>query len=89
MNREAIVRIEMTDEELEEIFTYQNPSNIDPKRFQEIRNEAKNLAYAINKNGGWTKDKEMAIKKLRECIFYAIASIIFEHKEKSNIKEIR
>jgi len=72
----------MTDAELEEIFTYQNPSNIDPVRFQEIRDSAKKLAFAINKNGGWSEDKARSIQKLRETVFFAIASIVFEHKDK-------
>lgn len=68
----------MTDAELDELFTYQNPTNIDPCRFDEIRLNAKKLAWSINENGGWSEDKKRAIMKLRECVFFAIASIVFE-----------
>lgn len=60
---------------IDEIFTYHTADHIKQERFDEIRNAAKALGHAIVKNGGHAKDKERAILKLRECVFYAIASL--------------
>lgn len=59
----------------EKIFTYHNADHVDPKRFSEIRQAAKYLANMILIHGGSEPDKERAIHKLRESVFYAIASI--------------
>lgn len=61
--------------DIDKIFTYHNPSNIDPKRFEEIRNAAKNLGHQIMIHGGNKEEKNRAIIKLREAVFFAIASI--------------
>ena len=61
--------------DIEKLFTYHTPSNIDPKRFSEIREAAKSLGFKILEHGGSEEDKKRSILKLREAIFYAIASI--------------
>lgn len=71
----------MTDAELDELFTFQNCVGVPNQRFQEIRDDAKKLAWCINKNGGLQSDKDLSIEKLRECVHFAIASICFEKKE--------
>lgn len=58
-----------------DLFTYHNPANIDPERFLAIRRKAKELAELIKLHGGNWDDQDRAIEKLRECVFYAIASI--------------
>lgn len=68
----------MTPKEIDEIFTYHNPVGIDPERFEKIRNAAKQLGVAILDNGGYKPDVNKSVDKLRECIFYAISSIVFE-----------
>lgn len=73
----------MNDAEINELFTYQNSSHIDPVRFEEIREAAKELAKKINLHGGWADDKKRALQNLRVTVFFAIASICFEHKEDS------
>lgn len=60
---------------IEDIFTYHDAKHIDPIRFSSIRGAAKDLAYLIMQHGGSLEDKERAILKLRESVFYAIASI--------------
>lgn len=57
------------------IFTYHNPRGLDPKRFDNIRNAAKALEHEIMNHGGHKDEKKIAILKLREVVFYAIASI--------------
>lgn len=66
----------MKKNRIDELFTYHNPSDIDPNRFTAIREAAKSLAYTINEMGGDESEKRLAIYKLRECVFYAIASIV-------------
>lgn len=60
---------------IEDLFTYHDAKHIDPIRFSSIRDSAKDLAYLIMKHGGSLADKERAILKLRESVYYAIASI--------------
>jgi hypothetical protein len=65
----------MNDNDIEILFTYHNPQGLEPEMFDELRNTAKILGKIILKNGK-TKDKEKSVQKLRECIYYAIASIV-------------
>lgn len=58
-----------------DIFTYHTADNISITRFKEIRDSAKILHNKILINGENEQDIERAIEKLRECVFYAIASI--------------
>lgn len=62
--------------DIEKIFTYHNPTDIDLNRFKEIRDAAKVLGNKIMEHGGFEEEKEKSIHKLRECVFYAIASIV-------------
>ncbi len=66
----------MTDQDIDILFTYHNPVSDAPQRFEEIRNAAKALGKAIIAHGGKESDIERSILKLRECVFYAIASIV-------------
>lgn len=61
--------------DIDKIFTYHKADHIDQVRFEEIREAAKKLGRTIIKYGGSQEDKERAILKLRESVFYAIASI--------------
>ena len=61
--------------DIEKIFTYHNPKDIDPNRFIEIREAAKNLGFKILQHGGSEEDIERSIIMLRQCVFFAIASI--------------
>lgn len=61
--------------DIDKIFTYHSADNIALKRFVEIREAAKVLGHKIMEHGGHQADKERAILKLRESVFYAIASI--------------
>lgn len=65
-----------TNENIDSLFTYHNPSGIDLMRFEKIREAAKELGRMIVEHGGNEADEERAIQKLRECVFYAIASIV-------------
>jgi hypothetical protein len=66
----------MNNKDIEAIFTYHNPAGIDVNRFTLIREAAKHLGIMILENGGTIRDVNIAISKLRECIHFAIASIV-------------
>jgi hypothetical protein len=63
------------DKEIENTFTYHKPKEGDPERYQTIRNSAKTLAYDIIACCPASADRSAAIRKLRECVMTANASI--------------
>lgn len=65
----------MTPEEIENLFTYHTPKDDQPERYQKIRAKARELATVIVENTPKSADQTAAIRKLRECIFTANASI--------------
>jgi|HubBroStandDraft_3_1064219.scaffolds.fasta_scaffold274267_2 hypothetical protein len=66
----------MNVNDIDILFTYHNPCNVDLIRFDEIRGLAKSLGKSILIHGGKKEDVQRSIEKLRECIFFAIASIV-------------
>jgi hypothetical protein len=65
------------EEFLSSIFDYHNPVGIDPTRFSEIREAAKELGRVILKNGGdGQRDIAASIESIRLAVYYAIASIV-------------
>ena len=66
----------MNDKDIDTLFTYHNPAGLDPARFDKIRNAAKDLGKCILENGGQEVDVNTSIGKLRECVYFAIASIV-------------
>ncbi len=64
-----------TEDHMDILFTYHNPQHMNPDRFTKIRNLANLLGKSIIENGGCECDIERSIQKLREAVFYAIASI--------------
>lgn len=71
-----LYRIHMKNIDIDTLFTYHATTGEDPKKFDEIRAEAKALGNLIIKHGKQPKDIEKSISKLRECIFYSIDSIV-------------
>lgn len=66
----------MNEQDIEKLFTYHNPKDLDPLLFDELRNSAKVLGNLILKHGRQEVDVNASISKLRECIYFAIASIV-------------
>jgi hypothetical protein len=66
------------EEKIQNLFTYHPANDVELRRFEEIRECAKQLARAIYRNGGHNRkdDISLSIQKLRECVFFAIASIV-------------
>lgn len=68
----------MTIVEIEEYFTYHAPKGDQQERYEKLRAKAKELAFEIVKCTPPSADQTAAIRKLRECIFTANASIALE-----------
>jgi hypothetical protein len=71
----------MTPQEIERIFTYHSPVGDQPERYTRLRDKAKELALLILEVTPASADQSDAIRKLRECVMTANASIALEHKE--------
>ena len=71
----------LSEEDIDTLFTYHNPVNVDPISFEEIRNTAKVLGKIILKHSKNDKDMARSLNKLRESIYYAIASIVVPEVE--------
>jgi hypothetical protein len=66
------------DAEIESAFTYHAPTGSQPARYVLVRDTAKALARVINECCPDGADKSAAIRKLRECVMTANASIALE-----------
>ena len=65
----------MTAEQLENWFTYHPPTADDIVAYEKLRNAAKDFASAINDLCPESADKTAAIRKVREAVMTANASI--------------
>jgi hypothetical protein len=65
----------MTDEQIENTFTYHRPFGNQPQRYEDMRNEAKVLAKLIQRACPESREKSLAITSLQQAIMWANASI--------------
>lgn len=65
----------MTDEQLENIFTYHPPKDDQPERYEAIREQALLFALRINDLAPESTEKDEAILHLQEVVFWANAAI--------------
>ena len=70
----------MTNEQLENWFTYHAPTSDDMVAYGKLRNAAKSFATAINELCPESADKTAAIRKAREALMTANASIACKGK---------
>lgn len=68
----------ITETDLDNWFTYHSPKGDQPERYQILREKAKQLAYLILEHAPESADRTAAIRKLRECVMTANASIACE-----------
>lgn len=73
----------VTIQDIEEFFTYHKPVGDQPERYERIRGAAKLLAVEIITNTPPSADQTAAIRKLRECVMTANASIALEQPPKA------
>lgn len=70
----------MTTEQIENWFSYHAPSSDDLVAYDKLRNAAKNFAKAINELCPESADKTAAIRKVREAVMTANASVACKGK---------
>ena len=69
-----------TDADLVELFTYHSPSGYQPDRYVRVRDAALEFARVVVANTPVSADQTTAIRKLREAVMTANASIALEAK---------
>lgn len=65
----------MSDEQIDNIFTYHKPFGNQPQRYEEMRDEAKSLARTIQRACPESREKALALTNLQQAIMWANASI--------------
>lgn len=65
----------MNTEDIENRFTYHSPKADQPKRYELIRNKAKELAFLINESVPESREKSLALTHLQETTMWANAGI--------------
>lgn len=65
----------MKNKRIENNFTYHAPKEHQVKRYQELRDKAKELAYLIEEYCPESREKSLAMTKLEESIAWANAAI--------------
>lgn len=70
----------MTTEQIENWFSYHAPSSDDLVAYDKLRDAAKNFAKAINELCPESADKTAAIRKVREAVMTANASVACKGK---------
>ena len=63
------------DHDIENWFSYHSPKGDQPERYEKIRAAAKALAYEIKACTPTSPDQTAALRKLREAVMTANASI--------------
>lgn len=66
---------------IENFFTYHTPNQNQIDAMKDLRDRAKELAYRIEELCPPSPDRTVAVRKLRECIMIANASIIIPPEE--------
>lgn len=61
--------------QIEKNFTHHPPKEGQAKRYEEIRNDAKCLAYRLDQECPDSREKSLALTKLEESVFWANAAI--------------
>lgn len=61
--------------QLENSFTYHSPKSDQPDRYVALRDQAKELAFAIVRNTPPSREQSLAITNLEQSIFWANAAI--------------
>lgn len=68
----------LTNEDIEDLFTYHAPKPGQPERYDNIRQAAKHLAKVIIANTPASADQSAAIRDLRISVMQANAAIALE-----------
>lgn len=65
----------MTDEELQARFSYHAPKGSQPERYEQIRDQGKQLAELVDSKCPESREKSLALTKIEEAVMWANAAI--------------
>lgn len=71
----------LTQDEIEKLFTYHQPTQDSIDALVAVRTVAKHMATVINNSVPDSADKSAAIRLLRECVMTANAGIVLNQVE--------
>ena len=74
----------MTQEQIENIFSYHKPFGDQAERYEVIRYKARCFAELLNDAVPDSPEKALAFRKLQECVMFANAAIAINEKEPVN-----
>ena len=63
------------NQDLENRFSYHEPRQGQPRKYESIRNKAKEFAYLIEQICPNSRENSLALTKLEEAVFWANAGI--------------
>jgi hypothetical protein len=65
----------MSNEKIENNFSYHSPKEGQPEKYQAIREKAKELAYLINDTVPDSRERSIAMTQLEDTVMWANAGI--------------
>lgn len=71
----------MTNEEIDNIFTYHKPWGLQPMRYEKLREAARGIAKLIQESCPDSREKSLAFTNLQQAIMWANASIAINEKQ--------
>lgn len=76
----------MSNEQIENAFTYHKPFGDQPQRYEEIRNGAKGLAQTIQEACPESREKSLALTSLQQAVMWANASIAINESSDQKVR---
>ena len=70
----------VTKENLNDVFTYHAPNDIQQKQYVALRNSAADFAFTILENTPVCEDQQAAIRLVREAVMTANAAVALNGK---------
>lgn len=74
----------MTNEQIQNTFTYHRPFGDQPQRYEQIRANAKVLAMSIQESCPESREKSLALTRLQQAVMWANASIALNETERES-----
>ena len=71
----------MTNEQIQNTFTYHKPFGDQTQRYEQIRADAKVLALTIQECCPESREKSLALTNLQQAVMWANAAIAINEKE--------
>ena len=69
------IKLAMSQQDIDNVFTYHKPTEVQQVQYELIRERARHLAHDINSQCPESREKSLALTKLREAVMWANAAI--------------